>query len=270
MKKLFKSAMLVLVISLVAHLTYADSDASVDMQPGFGVSIGYWISPNVSGGVSRGLSGTLMNLNSDLGFGSQSIVTPEISYRFPHGQILSANYNQIKQTVSKIAGSNLEYSGVVFPMGTSVSNALTWRWSDIAYEMPIWYDSFPPKDRFLNVVAQLKVVRGSFSMTNPAGVVAQHDPITEPFPMFGLHGEIYVAPQTSLHFRAVGIYASYQQALGYDVEFQGGITQEFYKGISATADFRYDDFHNSIFHGGETNVFSLRIYGPQVSINGKF
>lgn len=242
-------------------------DNGVD-PTGFGIGLGVWMNPSFSGLVSRS-GGNIINFASALGFGNQTVYVPEISYRFKHGQILSANYNSYQETTQTVAPTNLNYSTVGFPAGTNITSTLQMQWSDISYELPIYYDTYPPHNQFLNAVISVKVMRGTFQMVRYDGAVAAHEPITEPAPMFGLHGEFRLGPSTSAHFRITGIYGSLQGASGSSEDIQAGFTQKLFGDISAAADYRYWNFYQVINHG-TLNLFAFRLFGPQLTVQGKF
>jgi len=235
---------------------------------GLDFSVGVWVNPTFAGLVSRS-GGNIINLASNLGFGNQTLVVPQVSYRFNHGQILSINYNDFNATTQTVSPTNLSYSTVGFPAGTPITSNLQVQWSDINYELPIYYDTYPPKNQYLNVVLGAKIMRGTFQMTRFDGAVAAHEPITEPFPLFGLDGEFRLGSGTSAHFKLTGIYGSLENAVGSSEDIQVGFTQKFFSGLSATADYRYWNFYEVINHG-TLNLFAFRLSGPQFSLDYKF
>lgn len=258
------------ILSLSFAPAFAD-DSPGTAAPGFGASVGYWIDPSLSGTVERvdTVTGKTypLSLKGDLGFGDQSIVTPELWYRFNHGQLFRITYNQLDETAEASDSGPFLFSGVSFPAHTPMTSHLSMEWSDITYEMPIFYDSFPPKQNFLDAVFGVEALRGAFSITRFDGTVAQHAPITEPVPSVGLHGEFRVARGTDLFFRTTGVYVTFEKALGWQTNLEGGVDERIAGGLSATAEYRYFNFYNI---DSTNDIFAVRLYGPQLSLNYKF
>jgi hypothetical protein len=238
------------------------ADPIEDVTPtGIGFSMGVWVSPNFSGFVKAGAGGTLISLRDNLGLANQTFLVPEIWWRFSHGQILDFRYSQMNETVTQTLSAPQTFEGIFFPSGQPATTHLELQWGDLSYELPIYYDTFPPQKDYLNVVADLKILRGVFTITNGNGSLGEHNPIAVPFPELGLHGKFRVGDGTALEFKTTGIFAGFEDAVGYSYDLEGGVTQFFGRNVELGAKYRNFTFYNRDASG---NIFSFRFYGPEL------
>jgi hypothetical protein len=234
---------------------------------GFGFSLSVWMNPNFSGITTAGGGGTSISLNHNLGLGGQSLLIPKIWYRFPHGQILDFSFTQIQQTAAQDLNAPETFQGLFFPQGKPESSNMDLFWGDLSYEYPIYYDTYPPVQQYLNVVLDMKYLQGNFTMTNDLGETTAHPPIYVVFPQLGLHGKFRIARRTTAEFKTVGIMAGFEDAVGYSYDLEGGFTYRFSNQVGLRAEYRNFDFYNRDAFG---NTFAFRLYGPQLTLGVDF
>ncbi len=229
---------------------------------GLGFSLGVWMNPNFSGITQTG-GGTLISLNHNLGFTNQTLFIPKIWYRWRHGQILDLSYAEIQQTVAQKLNAPETFQGLSFPEGEPETSNMDIKWADLTYEYPIYYDTYPPVNRYLNVVLDMKYLQGAFNMTNSLGETSAHPPIYVVFPLIGLHGKFKIAKRTTAEFKTEGIMAGFEDAVGYSYDLQAGLTYRFAKQVGLSAKYRNFDFYN---RDASDNIFSFRLYGPEINL----
>jgi len=259
---------MLLALGVFLQSVPARADVLDDVTPsGFGVTIGAWISPTVSGSINAGgIGSTSMSFKNDLGIPSQTMIVPEVYYRWDHGQILDVRYNQFNQTSTQTLANSQSFQGSSFPAGIATTANAKVQWADIVYELPIQYDQFPPHDRFLNIFLDLQPVRAQFNLTNASGASGSQT-ITLPLPLPGVHGKYRIGPDTSLEFRAAGIYVGFVDSLAWDYNLEAGINEKILNDFTLSAKYRYFTFHN---RDASANVFDFSLYGPEVDLNFQF
>lgn len=257
-----------LILILFSWVGSAFADEYDAVTPtGFGVSVGSWIQPNFSGIVKAGPLGTEISLNKNLGLGPVTILVPRVWYRWAHGQIFDVRFTQYSQSTTATLGVPENYQGINFTPGSVATTNFKAQWADVSYELPIMYDVFPPRDFYMNAVINIKAIRGTFNLVDAFGNSATHKPITVPFPMFGLHARAKIYQDTDIDVKALGIRAGFEDAIGWSYDFEGGITQRIYEGLSVTGKYRYFTFYN---RDSNDNRLGFRLYGPEVDANYHF
>lgn len=246
----------------------AFADVYDEVTPtGLGVSVGTWIQPNFSGIVKAGPQGTEISLNKNLGLTPVTLFVPEVWYRWSHGQIFDVRYTQYNQTVTSTLGVPENYQGINFLAGSQATTNFKAQWADISYELPIMYDTFPPRESYLNAVIDVVAIRGLFTMTDALGNSGTHKPITVPYPLLGLHHRMRLYRDTDLDVKALGMRFGFQDAIGWSYEFEASLTQRIYEGLSITGKYRYFTFYN---RDSSDNRIGFRLYGPEVDANYHF
>lgn len=267
MKIHYKIAILFATIILTSMTQAWADDMEAATPTGFGVGIGTWLNPRFSGIVKGGASGTEISLNNNLGLPRQSMIVPHAWYRWAHGQIFDARYTQYSQVISSGLSVPENYQGASFASGSQITTTMKVQWADLAYELPIAYDEFPPEKSFLNAYLDVRAIRGTFSITDNLGHSGSHQPITVPFPLFGIHGKYQVIRDGSFEFRAAGIRAGFEDAVGWSYDLEAGFNQRLFDKVEIGAKYRYFTFYN---RDSNDNRFAFRLYGPEVDVNAHF
>lgn len=259
---------LILVLAfaiLCVRFVYADD--MDDVSPtGFNVGVGAWISPNFSG-LSKSTGGTEMSLNHNLGFTTQTLIVPELSYRWAHGQILTFNYQSYNQTAITNLNVPESFQGITFAAGARAMSTTKLQWSNVNYELPVVYDHFPPHNYFLNAVAGIRFLNGSFTMSDAFGNTGTHSYFSTPLPEVGIHGRYRVHGGTDVELKLTGFRVGFVDSTTWLYDIEAGVNQKLFDLLTLTGKYRFSTFYDV---DGNNNVFQYRFYGPEVDASAHF
>lgn len=250
-----------IMISMLSGFFPVWADGSDDVTPyGLGISIGYWIN-GFDGTMNAGSGSTTMSFRNDLGLPRQNLFVPEIFYRFDHGQILDLRYQQYGQTVTQSLGSPQSFQGATYPAGKATTANLNIRWADIAYEIPIQYDQFPPHDRYLNLLLDIQPIKTQLNLSNASGA-SGNQIVDLTLPLLGVHGKYRIfSDTTSLEFRAAGTFVGFVDSIVLDYNLEAGISQRILNDLDVTGKIRYFKFHDK---DGFGNITDFHFFGPEL------
>lgn len=252
-----------LFVMLLAFAGFASANPLDIVTPtGFGFGLGVWIGA-FSGVTQTGTAESNISLTKNLGIAdSDAIVVPELWYRFGHGQILDFRYADLGQTVTETLPQSLTFENNLYPKGSPETTNMNMQWADLTYEYPVWSDKFPPESDYLNLIGDVKVLTGTFTMTDDLdGVTLSRAPIPAVYPEFGVHGKFSITRDTAVEFKAAGILAGLEDSVGYSYDLEAGVTHYFFPGFQMDLKYRNFTFYN---RDSNYNIFGFRLSGPEI------